>query len=611
VVKLIMRKIIGVSGVLTVLCTAILVLAKDIDRKEDKDRIDKQREYVAKEGALPLVLGIPGFMVPGVTIAQEHHFGKLKDILAEAGIPYYCITYDSAEYPLRGVADLASDTYSIAATRVIPSIVRAVKLEQERRRKNKLPPVQDVIMFMYSQGTVLSYSFVRQLHYFRREYNNFSDMFGIERQAIKDDPQFKSFIYAIDNFTLIKNIQVQREKDFVSDPDLRLFYDRTLEEMNRKYKEFESYLINPKSVYPQVTEFEPPESAKYPKQYIKLKEYALKCRKDPKEKEKFLNFIKDYSLLYDLKEINFMYFSVAGSIFGSPAANSGYELLANFPVGQMIVKGMNQIKDTRLGSFHHTRKIENLIRESKLPDYPITKHNTLFVVGCNGSRGDDLVDQPSAHISGHCYIKLDMSEENINIKKNGVIKPAIEQLPELHVVPLKVHHFPVKTFWGLGPTLPGAAYMEKGHPVLDYLFAFIKKDFNQIEHLKENNKVYMRQFMVEFTFRHITEDAETDIQIAQRRERLLAGLLPQFIKNLDVQVVKRPTEIHMQGKFFNADNLTYVLVGSYDEGLFQSKPKEEVMDFRIRAAGYDPVTLSIPIKPGKIMFVNVKLKEIK
>jgi len=605
------NRFIALISSISLFCLAVLTFAQEIKQKPDKEFLNKQRQYVKKEGKLPLVLGIPGFMVPGMTIPQEQHFGKLKDILEDAGIPYYCMIYDSVEYPLRGVADLASDTYSIAATRVIPSIVRAVKLEQERRKKYNLPPVEDVIMFMYSQGTVLSYSFVRQLHYFRREYERFATDFGVERQAIKDDPQFKSFVYAIDNFTLIKNIQVQREKDFNSDPDLRLFYDRTLEEMNRKYKEFESYLINPKSIFPMVTSFDPPETEKYPKQYTKLSQYALKCRKDPVEKEKFLNFIKDYSLLYEVKDINFMYFSTAGSIFGSPAANSGYELLANFPIGRMVVKGVNQIKDTRLGSFHHTRKIESLIRESKLPDYPITNQNTLFVVGCNGEKGDDFVDQPSAHISGHCYMHLDMSEEHFAPKTNGVITPSMEQLPVLHVVPLHLHHFPIKTFWGLGPTLPGAAYMEKGHPVLDYLFAFIKKDFNRIEELKADNKVYLRQFMVEFTFRHITADAQTETQIAQRREKLLGGLLPQFIKDLDVQIVKRPNDINMQGKFFNADNLTYVLVGAYNEGLFPTKPKEEKMNFRIHAAGYDPVTLSVPIKPGKIMFVNVKLKEKK
>jgi hypothetical protein len=584
-----------------------------VQAKESKEQqqLKRIKEYMAANpDSLPLVIGIPGFRVPGVTIPQEGHFGELGNILESWGIPYYCMVYDSDDYPLRMVADLASDNYSIATTRVIPTIVRTIKFEQERRAKEGLPPVKDVIMFMYSQGTVVSYGFVRQLHYFRRQYMDYLEEFGAEWEALLKDPEFLSVMFAMDNFTLIKNIQVQRERDFERDPDLRLFYDRTKEQVEQKYTNFVEYLIDPSTLFPNVLQFDPPETGKYPKKYPKIREYGLKCRQEPEEKQRAVKFMQDYSLLRNVREINFMYFSTSGSIFGSPHANAGYDLLQTVKFGQMVVKGVNQIKDTRLGSFHHTRKISNLVRESKIPGYPISKENTLFVVGANEEQGDGLVDQPSAHISGHGLVELNIEQKPNAQKSSEPIMVKMEVLPEQYVVPLEVHHFPVKTFWGLGPTHPGSAYMEPGHPVLDYLIPFMYKDFKQLEKQISENDIYLRQFMFEFTFRHITAGAETEQQIAERRESLLGGLLPTFIKELDVRIENKPINIDIQGKFFNADNLTYVIVGSYKESIFfEDKPEEISMDFAIRARGYDPILLTLPVRAGKIVFVNINLNK--
>lgn len=600
---------ISAKGIAGAVLVSFLVCVPSIFT-EEKHILEQYKEQYP--GRLPLVLGIPGFRVPGVTIPQEKHFGDLDAILAEHDIPYYCMTYDSDEHPLPPVADLSSDTYSIAATRVTPSIVRAIKLERERRQKENLPPVQDVIMFMYSQGTVVSYGFVRRLHYFRRNYQDYKEMFGDEHTAILNDPVFKAFIYAVDTHNLINNIRVQRELEFTRDPDLRVFYQRTQERVNEKYQELLTYLIDPAKIYPHVDHFEPPETDKYPKRYVKIRDYALKCKENPEEHARIMQYMKDYSLLNAIREVNFMYFSAAGSIFGSPHANSGYDMLRNFPVGQFVVKGMRQIKDTRLGSFHHMQKMVNLVRESNLPDYPITPQNTLFVVGANGQTGDGLVDQPSAHISGHGYVNLDVTQ-NVDPEdsRQGAIHIRMKVLPELPVVPLEVHHFPVKTFWGLGPTIPGAAYMVKGHPVLDYLFPFMYKDFKRIDDLLEKNDNFLRQFMVEFTFRHIVGEAVTDEQLAERRRLLfIDGLIAQFIKDLDVKIIRRHPDIDMQGKYFNADNLTYVMVGSYEETIFRpGKPVTRTMDFRIRARGYEPIVMTLPIRAGKITFVHINLEK--
>ena len=564
------------------------------------------------EESLPLVLGIPGFRVPGVNLTQEEHFGNLGTILSDMGIPYYCLTYDSDEYPLAKVADLASKKYSIAATRVAPSIVRVIKLEQERRLKENLPPVKDVTMFMYSQGTVVSYGFVRLRHYFLRKFKNFHDMFGIEIEALFADPAFKSFIYALDTYTLIKSIQVQREKDFRNDPDLRFFMERSTQELNRLYKEIQDYIVDPKTLYPNVEHFEPPETDKYPKQYTFLKKYMEKCLENPDLNKTLMDFLKEYSLLGEVKDINFMYFSVSGSIFGSPHANAGYDLLNSLAIFKSAVKGINQIKDTRVGSFHHTKKIRSLVRESKLPNYPINKTNSLFVVGVNGEQGDNLVDQPSAHLSGHGYVVFDLLNDEFG--EDGISHKKMEVLPELHVVPLDVRHFPVHTLWGLGPTIRGSAYIDtREHPVLKYLIPFVYKDFDRIEQLKQGNKNYLRQFMIEFTFTHITGGAQTDQQLDERRKKLFlpgSKLLENILGDLKVKVVRRPFDIELQDRIFNAENLTYVIVGAYEESILSSDPPEtETMGFRIAARGFEPVNITLPVKPGKILFVNITLQE--
>ncbi|MDX9703189.1 MAG: hypothetical protein RBU23_09115 [Candidatus Auribacterota bacterium] len=594
---------------ITVFCVCVSVTCAE----EPEHLLEKYKRLYPDR--LPMVLGIPGFRVPGVTIAQEKHFGDLRELLAEHDIPYYCMAYDTDEYPLPSVADLSSEHYSIASTRVIPSIVRAIKLERDRRIKNNLPPVEDVIMVMYSQGTVVSYGFVQRLHYFRRTYNEYRETFGAEHFAILSDPVFLAFIESVDMFNLINSIRVQRERDFLRDLDMQLFYERSKERMNEKYQELLKYLLDPGSLFPHVEKFDPPETNKYPKRYVKINEYAKRCKDDPDEHAKIMQYMQDYSLLNSVRELNFMYFSASGSIFGSPHANSGYEFLKKFPVGQFVVKGVPQIKDTRLGSFHHTRKIANLVRESKSPHYPITSKNTLFIVGANGERGDGLVDQPSAHISGHGYVNIDvlqnMRSDDNSFSPDEKIKVKMEVLPNITTIPLKVHHFPVKTLWGLGPTLPGSAYMTKGHPVMDYLYPFIYKDFERIERLSGENDIFLRQFMFEFTFRHITGDAVTDEQIAERRRMLfIDGLVAQFIKDLNVQIIKKHPDIDMQGKYFNAENLTYVLIGSYEDSIFRKgKPEVRDMEFRIRARGFEPIRLTVPARPGKITFVNINLRK--
>jgi len=118
--------------------------------------------------------------------------------------------------------------------------------------------------------------------------------------------------------------------------------------------------------------------------------------------------------------------------------------------------------------------------------------------------------------------------------------------------------------------------------------------------------------MIEFTFSHITGDAKTNDQIAERRKKLLSpgGILNKFMKELDVKIVKKPKIISIQDKIFNAENLTYVFVGSYKESfLYPGKPDVWSINFDIKARGYDPVLLTLPVKAGEILFVNINLRK--
>ena len=553
--------------------------------------------------SLPLVLSIPGFKVPGITMSQQEHFGNLEELMKRHNIPYHCIVYNSNDHPLQEVANLLADQYSIAITRVIPDIDWVIKNEQKRRQDKKLPPVKDVVLIGYSQGSVITMDFLGRLFTYRKEYEELQEFFGTEFTALLNDPVFKEVLITVDIFRLIENVTNQR-KYLLKDPDFKMLHTRAYYEMLKQYTEFIDYLIDPKTAYPKVTHFETPESNKYPKKYVKFHQYALNNRDNIEERLQKISFIKNHSMFLPLKGIDFRFFSISGSIFGSPQANFGYDILYTFPITQNVVQGFNQIKDTRLGSTHHINTVSALIEISEEGDYPLNKENCLFIVGANEEDGDGLVNQSSAHLSDHRYVEIDLSKyqdipegEKIYIKK--------ESLPKQRVIGLPLDHFPKKLFFGLGPTVKlGSAYItDETHPTFPYLINFINKNFDEIDKLAADNPTDLQQFMVQFTFGQIkTELTGKNPNAYLPGSTLLNDLIKKL--NIKIDIKNKSGDIWLQGKYFNADNFTYVFLGAYEDRVDTSK-EIIIMDFIIRARGFKPMTVTLPVKAGKNVFVRI------
>jgi len=108
--------------------------------------------------------------------------------------------------------------------------------------------------------------------------------------------------------------------------------------------------------------------------------------------------------------------------------------------------------------------------------------------------------------------------------------------------------------------------------------------------------------MVQFTIGQIAK-AFTD----KNPNTFLPGSkeLDAFIKKLNIKITikNKPGDIWLQGKYFNADNFTYVFLGAYEDRV--DPAKEFIFDFIVKAKGFKPITVTLPIKAGKNFFVKI------
>ncbi len=449
----------------------------------------------------PLVLAIPGLVVPGLPVTQQQHFGYLVEMLAAEGIPCRVLTYNTREDPLVMDAALFSPELSIAWTRVGPAIVSELELENERRAGLGLPPVKKLVLFGYSQGGVIVGQIARSIFFkFRSDYKTFTNKFGDEWKALQNDPEFLSFINSLDDFLVIRNIKFQYEGLFKRSPALRRFYDRAEKKAEKHFEALVQYLVDPSQKYPSVEKFEPPESPYYPKRYRKVREYAeTRATRSEEEKERNIHFFTNYAQYRSLLTVEPYFITASASLFGSPQANDTLRLVRLFPFLKLFLgREYYQIKQTELGTVQHRERIENLVRLEGKDHYPVAVSQVLFIVGANGAKGDGFVDQPAAHTSRHAFNMLKVVQESGKEPRLEPVKTA--RLPDLAVVPLEVMHFPEKALWGLGGSSYGSAYMVEGNPSFPYLLNFIRGDWQSIEKGLEESDDILRQFMIEISF---------------------------------------------------------------------------------------------------------------
>ena len=558
----------------------------------------------------PLVLAIPGLRIPALPVTQEQHFGHLVEMLAARGIPCRILTYDTRDYPLRRGAALYAPDLAIAWTRVGPAAVHEVQIENERRAALGLPPVRRVVFFGYSQGAVIMEQLARRIFYsFRNSYDEITKRLGGEWQALRNDPEFNYFMNALEDFLVLKNIKVQREKEFNRDPDMKFFYRRSEMKKNRQFNEFIEYLIDPSSRYPAVKRFEEPGTPTYPKRYDKVRLCADSLEHcSLAQREMIKDFFVDYAEYRTMLDVAPSFISAAGSFFGSPRASESFVLFTWFPFLKLFAgRELGQIEQTQLGTRQQLEIIEDLVRLNRDERYPIDPDNTLFIVGANGKRGDGLVDQSSAHLADHFFERIRVSVREHTHGEADVLERG--RLPDLVVIPLRVMHFPEKVMGGLGGRRYGAAYMEEGNPAWPYVLSFIRGDWVGIgSRLSRGEKGLAKGMRDLIPLAHIGGAFAHE----GLRQFMLEVTLPgKELKRSSVSRGGTSRNVRIDGRYHNPEGRTWVWTGHFDGpgqemNLIGPEAVQGAIDLTVHLPRGVRVPLNCAVYPGCNSFIKLE-----
>ncbi len=560
----------------------------------------------------PLVLAIPGLRIPALPVTQEQHFGRLVEMLAAKGIPCRILTYDTREYPLSRGAALYSPDLAIAWTRVGPAAVHEIQFENERRAALKLPPVKRVVFLGYSQGAVIMEQIAeRVFYYFRNNCDEMVKRFGVEWQALRNDPEFIYFMSALEDFLVLKNIEIQRGKELVHDPDFKFVYRRAEVKANRQFNEFIDYLVNPSSKYPAEKQFEEPGTSKYPKQYDMVRKCADSLEYCSFEQRECIKaFFIDYAEYRTMLGVKPSFISVAGSFFGSPRASESVALFKWVPFLKFLAgRELGQIEQTRLGERQQLDRIQNLVRLNRDERYPIDPDNTLFIVGANGKRGDGLVDQSSAHLADHSFQRLQLNRKTNAKEKVETELIERDRLPDLIVVPLRVGHFPEKVLWGLGGRRYGAAYMEEGNPAWPYLLSFIQGDWAGIGgRLSRGEKGRAEEMLDLIPLARLGRPSAPE---GLRQFMLELALPGGGWRNARVSRTGQSENVKIDALYHNAESSTWVWTGHFEGpgqemNLFGPESVEGSVDIELRMPRGVSLPLGCTVYPGCNSFVKLE-----
>lgn len=560
----------------------------------------------------PLVLAIPGLRIPALPVTQEQHFGHLVEMLAAKGIPCRILAYDTREYPLNPGAALYSPILPIAWTRVGPAAVHEIQFENERRASLGLPPVKRVVFFGYSQGAVIMEQLASRIfYYFRNNYDEMRKRFGGEWEALRSDPEFIYFMNALEDFLVLKNIEVQRGKELVHDPDFKFVYRRAEMKANRQFNEFIEYLIDPASKYPDVKHFEDPHTPKYPKRYHMVKSCADSLGSCSfEDRERIKQFFIDYAEYRTMLDVAPSFIAAAGSFFGSPRASETFSLFRRFPFLKVFAgRELGQIEQTQLGTKQQIEQIERLVRLNRDERYPIDPDNSLFIVGANGNRGDGMVDQSSAHLADHSFQRLRIKRGELGREKVTTELIERDRLPDLIVVPLRLMHFPEKIMWGLGGRRYGAAYMEEGNPAWPYLLSFIQGDWGGIGKRLSGGERWAAEQMLDLVPLAGLGDASKPVGL--RQFMLEVNLPAEEWRGAGVSRIGRSKNVRVDGRYHNPDSRTWVWVGHFDGpgqemNLFGPESVEGSIDIELRLPHGMRLPLGCVVYPGCNSFIKIE-----
>ncbi len=425
----------------------------------------------------PLIAVIPGLNVPGAPVGHKQ-FGNLIPLLEQEGFPSFVVAYDETVHPLSEMAGLFSQEHSIALNRVLPLLQAGINRENEIRKKQNTPPLKEVVLVSYSQGSILAMEIFRYLFGFQIDLQKFVTQTGEEWSFLKDDPEFLRFKDKAQNFLVLKTILAGNEKKYFQDYLLQRFSDRLSQDLADSIAHMKDYITSPEKIYPSQPIFSENKTG-YPRRYPKISAWMKETRQP-------ITFWMKYVELEPFLSVQLRFFSMAGSFFGSPEANRTTDYLQMWPQGLhklFVGHTEKQIRDTRVGTRNHLNLIKAILKyNQEMPDADASR-NTYYIVGAHGHQGDGVVPQSSAHL----FSQLPLS------KIDAPAKP--EKLPRFGVTGLPIYHLSRKKLFA--SAYDSVAFIQdKKNIVYPFLLAFLRKDFNALNAQCQKKTEPLVQFMV-------------------------------------------------------------------------------------------------------------------
>jgi len=472
------------------------------------------------------------------------------------GFPSALVVYDTKADAMTGVADLTSDERSITILRLLPRLTTLIIHENEIRASQGLPHLEKLDIIPYSQGSVLIWDLLQRVAAFHDRLDDLKRSAGEEWDRLEKDPEFLDFNEEIMDAFLIRNVSIQMREEFDKYLDLKNIYFREERNIKKAAERFEKHLSSPEGGYPKIVEW-------------------LAKNNSPAQKKDFTQgFFFQHAAFRQLLPLKFRIFSITGSFYGSPEAVSGYFYMKVAPRIAKAVIGnrQNQIADTRLGNQHQLDWTKNLFRRQVLENRKQIVEAVYFIVGVNGHKGDNLVDQPSAHLSAHRLAQVMLDEV---MKSSGEIKPKWQYLPERTVTGLPIIHLASRHLFR---RIPGAAEMPGNSKVYPFLMAFLEKDDAKLKALHDAKHKELTQFVI-------------SVYLPQKG--------PITHKDLELKGLNKTLKI--TGKFVNQTT------GSVSwTGYFRDTTKlEEAVEISIKRASLPNAYIRTVVKKGETSFLEI------
>jgi len=430
-------------------------------------------------------------------------------------------------------------------------------------------------MVTYSQGGVVAWDLIRRIAEFDGHLQLLLNEVGKEWKEFESGAEFAALNDAIINFFLIYNIRIQAPETFERSVDAQNIYFRAEKNMKNAINRFKEYIRfdSGRSRFPKIQKW-------LQKNYI------------PPEDLKDLNrvlatdFFMQYAAYRNILPLRIRVFSITGSFFGSPEANRGYFFVKWFPWLSKPIIGdrAGQIRDTRVGSRHHLRWTKQIF--NRIDQHGQYLEGVYFILGVSGifaTKGDGLVDQPSAHVSKHLFTDVPLEalleKDESEISQKGSLKFEWRRLNDQPLTGLEIRHMPRKYL--LFPR-PGAAQMNEKSKVYPFLIAYLKRDEEELERLHEKEGQALKQFMISV---FLPENGE--------------------LRRSDFNVKEDTKEIKITHRIDNSSSNAITWTGIFKSAKF----KRASVDLNYGGRFGKKRKININVHPGAIHFVDIVASE--